>query len=57
MEIGTGSNAAFGAGFAAGKLSVEARYYLKRNVESSFMNIDADYTKFSLILGYTIFSR
>jgi hypothetical protein len=57
MEIGTGANAAFGPGFATGKLSVEARYYLKRNVESSFVNIDADYTKFSLILGYTIFSR
>lgn len=57
MEIRTGANAAFGAGFAAGKLSVEARYYLKRNVESSFINIDADYTKFSVILGYTIFSR
>lgn len=57
MEVIASSGFAGGAGIANRRLSLEARYYMKRDVWSSFVRVDADYTKFSLILGYKLFSK
>lgn len=51
------SGFAGGVGFAHGPLSLEARYYLNRNVYAYRARVDMEYSKLSLILGYRLFSK
>ncbi|SDF49598.1 hypothetical protein SAMN04487996_1115 [Dyadobacter soli] len=57
MEVISGSGFAAGAGIATGRFSAEARYYINRDIYSSYIRVDADFTKLSLILGYKLFEK
>lgn len=54
LGIGPSSNAAFGGGIEHKRLSFEARYYTGRNLLRNFANLDAYYSRFSIIVGYKI---
>lgn len=53
FDISTRANWAFGGGFEHKRLSLETRYYTDRDI-MHYGNYYADYSRFSLILGYKI---
>lgn len=57
MEMRSKAGFALGAGISRGRWSGEMRYSLPRNGFASYVNIDVEHTKLSLILGYKLFSR
>ena len=56
LEIKTGNNFGFGMGYKfKGKYSLEMRYQTSRNILGDYVYWNSDYSKLSLILGYSLF--
>ncbi|MCX6222219.1 MAG: hypothetical protein NTZ69_14670 [Bacteroidia bacterium] len=53
-EITTGASYAVGGGFNYKKISLEARFYTKRNLLKSYSYWKTDYSRFSFIIGYKL---
>ena len=57
VDIKSASSTSLGAGVEYKRLSLEARYYNKRNLLSSTPTEYADYSRFSVILGYKFMKK
>ncbi|SIT08285.1 hypothetical protein SAMN05421786_10553 [Chryseobacterium ureilyticum] len=55
MDIESGGNMIFGAGFKYDKFSAEVRVGTYRGLFRNYMYVDGDYRAASFILGYTLF--
>ncbi|MDJ1485752.1 hypothetical protein QNI16_35050 [Cytophagaceae bacterium YF14B1] len=51
-KLKTGGTAAFGAGYALGNLSLEARYYMKQDLLNNYIYFGTSYQRLTIVLGY-----
>ena len=57
VDIKSGSSASLGAGIEYKRFSLETRYFTKRNLLDSHPSEYADYSRFSVILGYKFMKK
>lgn len=54
LEVYSRNNYAIGGGIDYKRLSMEARYYSKRNMTGQYYSWSTDYSRFSIIVGYKL---